>query len=82
MGARFAMNRLKRSDQVLPGLNFTIGLSGERRASATECSMLHSNAVVKAPSEAQSRERGWCQFWGGCSALLTPNSGAELQSPV
>jgi hypothetical protein len=76
------MNRLKRSDQVLPGLNFTIGLSGERRASATECSVLHSNAVVKAPPDTQSGERGWCRFRGGCRALPTPNSGAELQSPV
>jgi hypothetical protein len=58
MGARFAMNRLKRSDQVLPRLNFTIGLSGERRASATECSMLHSNAVVKAPPDADGVDFG------------------------
>lgn len=72
------MNRLKRSDQVLPGLNFTIGLSGERRASATGRSMLHGNAVVKAPPDTQSRERGWCLVWEGAVTPTVIARGAMV----
>jgi len=68
MGARFAMNRLKRSDQDLAGLNFTIGGSGERRVSATALSLLPSNADVKALSQTQGRisvgrDEGECPFF-------------------
>lgn len=55
MGARIAVNRLKRSDLGLLGLNFTIGLSGERRASATAHSMLDSKADVNALSDMPKR---------------------------
>ena len=47
MGARIAMNRLRRSDQGLHKLNFTFGLSGERRVSATARLMLQGHVTVK-----------------------------------